>query len=70
MAEERSFFDGQSPPGQAAVRVHFRNNERDNELVYRLVSESGHWMVDDIQSLIRDKWVLSQMLARGAQEKP
>ena len=54
---------------RATVRALFRNNKRDNELLFDMVREGGKWKVDDISSVLRDKWVLSQMLLRGAKEK-
>ena len=54
---------------RASVRATFRNNNRDNELHYELVRENGRWQVDDVASVRGDKWVLSQMLMRGAKEK-
>jgi hypothetical protein len=58
------FEPGPATSGGAAVTVTFRNFEPQN-LRYDLVRENGRWVVDEVRSLGRTKWVLSSLLKGG-----
>lgn len=49
---------------KAVVKVRFRNFEP-QLLEYDLVRESGGWVVDEVRSLGKTKWVLSSVLRGG-----
>jgi hypothetical protein len=48
---------------RARVRVTFHNGGA-RELRYSLVFERGRFRIDDVESIVPPRWVLSQVLAR------
>lgn len=49
---------------KAVVKVRFKNFEP-QLLEYALVRENGRWVIDEVRSLGKTKWVLSKVLAGG-----
>jgi hypothetical protein len=49
----------------ASVRVTFQNGGP-RDLRYDLILEDGQWRIDEVRSVGRDPWVLSELLREGA----
>ncbi|HUA19168.1 MAG TPA: hypothetical protein VMB25_10525 [Bryobacteraceae bacterium] len=49
-------------PDRKTVIAKFRNIDRREEIHFDFRRNAGRWMLDDVHSLLGDKWTLSQIL--------
>ncbi len=47
----------------AEVRATFKNHNDPNTMLFELVSEGGHWRIDDIQKAQKPRWTMSKILS-------
>jgi hypothetical protein len=46
----------------AQVRATFKNFDSANDMVFDLVREDGGWRIDDIEKMVKPRWVMSKIL--------
>jgi hypothetical protein len=66
--------DRPKTPDRAKVQANFISLKKPHEIVFDLVREGGQWKVDEVTSMVGQKWTLSKILtakpdASGADKK-
>jgi hypothetical protein len=48
---------------RAVVEARFTNLGHPEDLRYTLVNASGHWLIGDLENLVKPRWTMSKILA-------